>query len=153
MASDKSLFFDYLEYFSFGATIGTNRSRADVLGESFPEEEPQIVFTVSVNRWCTKKLWIKLWDSVSEEVARMRERYGRVSKKTPTITSSLRKQIERWWEWYKFVEIEGDSIKRAIEKWQLQHPDQVSSKDIDESTVSKAVAKFREIITPISIDK
>ena len=60
--------------------------------------------------------------------------------------------MERWSEWYQLVEVQGLKISEALEEWEKSHPDQVPAKGIDESTVSKGVAEFRKIITPVSTE-
>lgn len=116
--------------------------------------------------WTTREEWDDLWegtvkDSLEDLDAFIcgrkfhRKRslseslYRRFKRWSESYQSSLDRQMKRWSEWYQMVEVDGKSLKTALGRWEEEHPEQVPAKGIDESTVSKAVAEFRRIITPL----
>jgi len=102
--------------------------------------------------WNTRKQWNEIWDQ--EIITSLREAMNdeehfnnwESARKRRTLTS-LAKQIKRDAEWYKIVEIDNLPLKTALYKWIYEHPEDTN---IDDSTVSKAVSSFRDIITPIT---
>lgn len=97
----------------------------------------------------TKKEWLNIWEeSVFPYIKELRDHLGLKAFARKTTLVSLNEQMTRWAEWYQLVEIEGLTIGEALKQWEKSHPKQWPLKDIDESTVSKAVRGFREIITP-----
>ena len=111
---------------------------------------PELTIKIHMYPWTTKKDLDKLWNQIIlTELEKVNESGSKRARKRATL-KSLREQIKRWAEWYQMVEIEGFSLKSALQRWEELHPDEVPLKNIDESTVSKAVAEFRKIITPLA---
>jgi len=76
-----------------------------------------------------------------------------VSQKRNTL-ESYREQMKRWSEWYQLSEIQRLGPKQALDKWLLEedYADQWNPDEpFDLSTVTKAIDRFREIITPTPI--
>lgn len=138
----------------------------------FGMETGEIALRVTVTGlypWTTREEWDDLWegtvkDSLEDldaflcgrEFHRKRSLqealYRRFKRWYQSYQSSLDRQMKRWSEWYQLVEVRGLRISEALEEWEKSHPEQVPDKGIDESTVSKAVKEFREIITPIPVE-
>lgn len=135
-------------------------------------ETGELVLRVTVTGlypWTTREEWDDLWegtvkDSLEDIDAFLcgrkfrRKRslqealYRRFKRWYQSYQSSLDRQMKRWSEWYQLVEVRGLRISEALDEWEKSHPEQVPAKGIDESTVSKAVAEFRKIITPVSTE-
>lgn len=116
----------------------------------------QLVITVDgVDEWTTERQWRDVWKywvkplkrNLGEPVpANRRAGYGRI----------LQKRIKQYAEWYQLSELQGLGPAKALEIWERQqeHQDYMerrkSKKPYDVSTVTKAVKKFRRLITPIN---
>jgi len=108
-----------------------------------------------INIWTTKEQWIRIWsrdikpslDTLKEEY---KEKLGIVAPGRKSASPELMLgQMKRWSEWYHLSETEQLGPVEALRQWEINHPEE--SGKYDQSTAIKAIAKFREIITPISI--
>jgi len=112
------------------------------------------------NIWTRLKQMDEFWDlSYEGDMRTVIETLKPATSTKRTTVESYSKQMKRDSEWYQLVGIEGLPIREALERWENEHPTEVEDyrsehpkhPEFDESTVSKAVNRFRKIITPTPI--
>jgi hypothetical protein len=109
------------------------------------------VTLLRITPWMNRKDWDNIWlNQVRIKVDELKTNnpeHKDFAKKRSTI-HAYEEQMKRYAEWYELVELKGLPIGKALREWEGSHPNEVTPEGIDESTVSKAVKEFREIITP-----
>lgn len=120
----------------------------------FGIETGQVESTVTITGlapWTTKKQWDDIWDSEVKPLLKIQGKALGIAKlaRNRTTLESLEKEMKRYAEWYQLIIVQGLKVKEALTKWENEHPEQVDpNKPYDESTVSRALQEFCEIIKP-----
>ena len=131
---------------TFGEDVHFGEEESD--GETNESEE--LTVEIKLSRWSTKKTWNRLWDNhIKAEISKLQGTQGQLAKKA-NLSSTTRKQIERWAEWYQLSEVQGLGPVRALGKWEEDHLGQEGKFDL--STITHAIQEFKGIITPTPIE-
>lgn len=137
-----------MEYDVIGYSIIEEVTTLDDSGHFREELKEKLKITLEISRWITKKDWVHIWDDkVKPKLSKLRDasKYSRRSGSPHFV----RRQMKRWSEWYQLSQLQGHGPKKALELWEDSHPDE--GHKYDQSTVTKAIREFEEIITPRSV--
>ena len=106
----------------------------------------------NITAWTTKKEWEEIWN---KDILPLRETSRELLgvegplPKRATLESMDRK-MKRSSQWYQ-LSLNGLTIREVLDQWSEKYKEQVPEKGIDESTVTKDINEFQQIITPISV--
>jgi hypothetical protein len=102
-----------------------------------------------ISPWITKKDWDNIWqNSVKAKVDELRRNNPdyRDIIRTRFRVEKYCEQMKRWARWYQLSEVEGLGPTEALARWEKENP--TERRIFDQSTVTKAIKEFKEIITP-----
>lgn len=112
--------------------------------------EDELTVCVTLHPWDNRQAWNLCWPQVSRALKNLCRLRGisKPSTKRNTVFSFWF-QIVRWGEWYHLSEIQKLGPVRALKKWEEHYPKQAGRFDL--STVTHAIKRFRQIITPAEL--
>jgi hypothetical protein len=120
--------------------------------------------------WTTKAEWDDLWDGwvkdyiedlasflekrkISRRKSREDTLFQRFKRWYKSYQLDIDKQMKKWSEWYDMVRIQGLTLEETANRWRDMHEEEYDpDKDVDLTTISKAVAEFEYLITPTATD-